>query len=78
MDDSEVINLCFIRFIDLCYNCIAGGFIWHGELTMPLPPRWFPHMNELEWMEYMETKGFHFSEEDKKEVRLKQKTEEIK
>jgi len=45
---------------------------------MPLPPRWFPHMNELEWMEYMEAKGFHFSEEDKEEVRLKQKTEEIK
>jgi hypothetical protein len=38
--------------------------------------RWFPYMDEIEWIEYMESKGFHFSEEDKKEAKSKRKTEE--
>jgi hypothetical protein len=75
---GKVINLSFNGIIDLCHNCVVGRAIWYGRLTMSLPPRWYPHMNELEWIEFMESKGFHFSEEDKEEVRIKQKKEELK
>jgi hypothetical protein len=40
-------------------------------------PRYFPHMNSVEWIEFMEAKGFHFSAEQKAAAKAKQ-DEELK
>jgi hypothetical protein len=44
----------------------------------PTPhPQWiYPYMSELEWIEFAESKGLHFTDEQKRAAELRQQTKE--